>query len=450
MRWEQIWDWIAPQAAESDDGFGEEIARLSQRSLYIIGAVEFGMPLISLFFGLLLDPAIRERFHFRDMLPYFLVGGIAIGAGRIESLRRHFRLIAYAIGTATAALMVWQHLQRSRGTGAEELVLVINLMVVLLVGTAAIPGRPLHMLAMGVTVMICRVGLTSLVFGAEPALEVLRSSHSTHFLPAATVLCAGLAGANYHRIHAAYLAYQEAVRVQSRLLMAETAALMGRFAAGLSHELNNASSALKSAIETLDLIAARKPNARGPVLEKLEKTEGELRLSAREAVGRLQETVRKMQRLANLDRAERLVVDLNALLTDVVSLAAPDIPEGVRVQTDLGPLPKVTLRPQLVSAVFSQLVHKAAEDAKPQGTVLLVTQHRESWVEIRVAGSVTGASQDGLEAPFELGFEVSGRRVRAGNWDLFSARQIIREHGGEIRVERGTAQWAAVCITLPC
>jgi hypothetical protein len=118
MRWKQTWDWIATQDAESDEGFREEIARLSQRSLYIIGAVEFGMPLISLFFGLLLDPAIRERFHFQDMFAYFVMGGIAIGAGRIESLRRHFRLIAYAIGTATAALMVWQHLQRSRGTGA--------------------------------------------------------------------------------------------------------------------------------------------------------------------------------------------------------------------------------------------------------------------------------------------------------------------------------------------
>jgi signal transduction histidine kinase len=346
--------------------------------------------------------------------------------------------------------MVWQHLQRSRGTGAEELVLVINLMVVLLVGTAAIPGRPLHMLAMGVTVMICRVGLTSLVFGAAPALEVLRSSHSIHFLPAATVLCAGLAGANYHRIHAAYLAYQEAVRVQSRLLMAETAALMGRFAAGLSHELNNASSALKSAVETLDLIAARKPNASGPALEKLERTEGELRSSAKEAVARLQETVRKMQRLANLDRAERLVVDLNALLTDVVSLAAPDIPEGVRVQTHLGLLPRVTLQPQLVSAVFSQLVHKAAEDVKPDGTVLLATLHRDTRVEIRVAGSGARVPRAGPDTSFEPNFEVSGPRVRAGNWDLFSAAQIIREHGGEIRIERGAAEWTTVCVTLPC
>jgi signal transduction histidine kinase len=303
---------------------------------------------------------------------------------------------------------------------------------------------------MGVAVMACRVGLTSLVFGVEPAVRVLRSSHSTHFLPAATVLCAGLAGANYHRIRAAYDSYQKAMRAQSSLLLAETAALMGRFAAGLSHELNNASSALKSAIETLDIIAMRKPNASGPALEKLERTEVELRSSAKEAVGRLQETVRKMQRLSNLDRAERLVVDLNALLTDVVSLAAADIPEGVTVQTDLQPLPRVTLRPQLVSGLFSQLMHKAAEDARPTGMVLLATLHRDSQVEIRVAGSGSQLPPGGPEASFDPGFEVSGQRVRAGNWDLFSAQQIIREHGGEIRVERSTSDGTAVCITLPC
>ncbi len=451
MRWKQIWDWIAPRAAESDEGFRQEIERLAQRSLYIIAAVEFGMPVVSLFFGFVLDMGtVLERFRPSYLLSYFLLGAFLVAAARTKRLQRHFRLLAYASGIATASFLILQHLDRRSGLPSDELVLVINLTVILLVGTAAIPGWPLHMLGVGLAVMICRVGLTSLALGGAQAVEVLQSSHSTHFLPAATILCAGLAGASYHRIHAAYLGYQEAMHAQSRLMLAETAALMGRFAAGLSHEMNNASSALKSAIETLDLIAKRKPHSSGPALEKLERTEGELRLSANEAVDRLQETVRKMQRLSNLDRAERLVVDLNALLTDVVSLAAPDIPEGVTVRTDLQPLPRVTLRPQMVSAVFSQLLHKAAEDAKPQGSVLLATRHCDSQVEVRVAGGSARLSPNGPEVSFDPGFAVSGQRVTAGNWDLFSARQIIREHGGEIRLEGNAAGAAAVCITFPC
>jgi len=346
MQWNEIREWLAPRAAERDEAFRKEIDRLARRSLYVIAAVEFGMPLVSVLFGVLLDvELITQQLRLPHLLPFFVLGALALLAARVDKAGNYARLLAYLLGTATASVMIGQYFFGRTTAGAgDELVLIINITIVLLVATAAVPGWPLHMLGMGLVIMVARLALGSAVPGAGPAAELLRSSHTFHFLPTATVLCAALTGANYQLLLSAYRAHHEAIRAQSRLLLAETAASTGRFVAAFSHELNNASGALRSAMETLQTIALRKVNANGAELAKLEATEADLRRLAVASVASLHETVSKVQRFVNLDRAERVSVDLNALLNDVVSLAATQIPAGTSVKTDLRTLPRVNLR----------------------------------------------------------------------------------------------------------
>ena len=451
MQGKEIREWLAPRAAERDEAFREEIHRLARRSLYIIAAVEFGMPLVSLLFGLLLDSdLITERLRLAHLLPFFVLAALAFLAARVDKTGRLARPLAYLFGTMTAIVMISQHIAHRTAVPGDELLLILNITIVLLVATAAVPGWPVHMLGMGFAIMFARVALTSAAVGAQPALEMLRASHTVHFLPAATVLCAALTGANYQLLLSAYRSFHEAIRAQSRLLLTETAASTGRFVAAFSHELNNASGALRSAVDTLQTIDSRKVNASGAELAKLEATEADLRRLIVASVASLQETVSKVQRFVNLDRAERIAVDLNALLNDVVSLAATEIPAGTSVKTDLRTLPRVTLRPQQISAVFSQLLHQAFSGIAPGGTVLLVTRRRTSHVEIRVQEKTRVLSRHEMTAAFEPGFQVRGGRVRAGNWDLFIARQIIQAHGGEIRVESEAGTGTSVSVVLPC
>jgi signal transduction histidine kinase len=50
---------------------------------------------------------------------------------------------------------------------------------------------------------------------------------------------------------------------------------------------------------------------------------------------------------------------------------------------------------------------------------------------------------------FEPGFKVQGGRVLGGNWSLFTTRQIIHEHGGEIWLETAPGQGTTVHVSLP-
>ena len=58
-------------------------------------------------------------------------------------------------------------------------------------------------------------------------------------------------------------------------------------------------------------------------------------------------------------------------------------------------------------------------------------------------------SEDCRDAIFEPGFKVNGDRVSSANWSLFHSRQIVYEHGGEIRLDTAEGRGTAVHVTLP-
>ena len=92
------------------------------------------------------------------------------------------------------------------------------------------------------------------------------------------------------------------------------------------------------------------------------------------------------------------------------------------------------LRPQQISAVFSNLLHSAIEGLNSGGQVLLTTRQVHSQVEVTVEDNGKGLSAQELANIFDPAFKVKGGRISTGNWGLFSSRQIVREHGGDIEI----------------
>jgi two-component system, NtrC family, sensor kinase len=93
-------------------------------------------------------------------------------------------------------------------------------------------------------------------------------------------------------------------RAETRVLLSDHAASLGRLAAALSHELNSPIGALKSAVDTLLLINARLATAESAERERLLRLQADLRRSLHQSSSRLAQIVGRMQRFTNLDRAE--------------------------------------------------------------------------------------------------------------------------------------------------
>ncbi len=231
--------------------------------------------------------------------------------------------------------------------------------------------------------------------------------------------------------------------------MAESASSLTRLAAAVSHEMNTPMGALLSGMDTLLLLAARQAHGDRTEQEKLERLRAEVRESVQESAQRLEELVRRMQRFTNLDHADVQPVDLNEMLKDVAALVDPELKKKVQLELNLQPLPTIVCRPQQINHVFSNIVNNALSAVNGSGRVAISTQQSAGEVQIDIEDNGRGVLPSQLDSIFDPGFQVSGGRVAAGNWNMFSSRQMVRQHGGDIRITSDTGTGTRVTITLP-
>ncbi len=159
---------------------------------------------------------------------------------------------------------------------------------------------------------------------------------------------------------------------------------------------------------------------------------------------------RRVQRFTNLDQADVQSADLNETrLKDVTALVSPELKKTARFEMDLRPLPTLICRPQQLSVVFSNIVNNAVTAVNGNGRVLISTRQNGSEIQIDVEDNGRGMSSRDMQTIFDPGFRVAAGRVASGNWSMFSSRQIVREHGGEIRIASVEGQGTRVTITLP-
>src|SRR5207245_2505973 len=104
---------------------------------------------------------------------------------------------------------------------------------------------------------------------------------------------------------------------------------------------------------------------------------------------------------------------------------------------------------QQITSVFSSLLSNAINAVAGEGRVVVSTEKIESLVRIKIQDNGRGMDPDELETIFDPGFKVKAGRVSTGNWSLFSSRQIIFEHGGDIQISSAPGEGTVVSVTLP-
>jgi signal transduction histidine kinase len=272
-----------------------------------------------------------------------------------------------------------------------------------------------------------------------------------------TLLATGLTAVVYWQRRSNYQAHQNTLRAaedlrkaEARNLLTQNAASVGRLAAALSHELNSPIGALVSGVDTLLLLAARQATSSPSEHQRLVILQAELRKSVKESTDRLKEIVQRMQRFTNLDKAEVQEANMNDLLADVTALLEPEYKGKAVVELDFQPVKPLVCRPQQLSAVFSNLLGNAVQAVNGDGRIRISTRQKDAQVEVAIEDNGRGVDAVELDSIFDPGFKVSHGRVSTGNWSMFSSQQIIREHGGDIRIESALGQGTKIYVVLPC
>src|SRR5437879_5234046 len=150
---ERLRDYLLPGAAERDEGFRQEIERLSVLSLQVIGAVQIGVSIFMLLARFLLSPeSATLPLRFRQGALIIGLGIVDLVASRLKFIRHWARLLVCISALLCAGILIWASLViSSRSTNPNDFI-PGQITLVMLVAVATAPLRPMHTLALGLAI----------------------------------------------------------------------------------------------------------------------------------------------------------------------------------------------------------------------------------------------------------------------------------------------------------
>ncbi|MBT8341544.1 MAG: PAS domain S-box protein, partial [Desulfatitalea sp.] len=210
-------------------------------------------------------------------------------------------------------------------------------------------------------------------------------------------------------------------RTQEQLLQSEKLAAMGRLTSQLAHELNNP---LYGIMNTLELMKTeiRPDNKRRRLLE----------MSLSETV-RLAEMLRKMLSFSKPDQEQRIAVDINTIIDEIMLLYAKQLREvDIKLALDFAPdLPPVTASKNQLRQVFLNMVSNA-KDAMPDGGQLtFATSGGDRQVVVNITDTGTGIKPEHLDQIFDTFFTTKTESARGVGLGLSVCYGFIKDHGGD-------------------
>ncbi len=214
-------------------------------------------------------------------------------------------------------------------------------------------------------------------------------------------------------------------------------------AAGLAHEVKNPLSTMSL---NLQLMAEDFADPKTPIEER---TLRRAKLMLGE-IKRLDDVVHDFLTLARGYEIEPEAVDLELLLTQLVSFAEPEHHRlGIDVRTSFAPSARFVLAdPKHLHLALMNLVvnaQQAMEDTE-DGQLFIETRDRGEVIEVRITDTGPGIPADKVERIFMPFWSSKSDGTGLG---LPTTRRIIEECGGDIRVQTAPGHGTRFIVRLP-
>ena len=225
-------------------------------------------------------------------------------------------------------------------------------------------------------------------------------------------------------------------RMQLEVERAERLASVGRFAAGIAHEIRNPLASISGSIEMLKTTPGADADSR------------QLMDIAIREVDRLNRLITDLLDYARPRSEERRPLDLGEQVVEIARAFALERREKIRVTSDLQAGVVVEAATGQLRQVIWNLIRNAAE-AMPEGgqiAIRLATEGPHAALEVRDDGP--GIPEDRRERIFEPFYSTKAGGTGLG---LATVARIVADHGGTIAVDSGPDKrpGAAFIVRLP-
>jgi two-component system, NtrC family, sensor kinase len=240
-------------------------------------------------------------------------------------------------------------------------------------------------------------------------------------------------------------------RLAARLMQADRMVAVGTLAAGVGHEINNP---LAYVAGNLRLMAPRLEALARQGAQPGDRRLTELRAMVDDATtgaDRIAEIVRQLRTFSRSDDVAR-PVDLAAVVRSAVAMAGSHIHHRAELRIELPALPLVFGQVGPLSQVLLNLLVNAAQAIEPgaveRNRIEVTGRAAERHVVLEVADTGGGIPPDVLPHIFDPFFTTKSVGEGTG-LGLAVSRQIVSDHGGELRVTSSPGRGTRVEVVLP-
>jgi signal transduction histidine kinase len=256
-------------------------------------------------------------------------------------------------------------------------------------------------------------------------------------------------------------------QAQTQLIQSEKMASLGELTAGIAHEIqnplnfvNNFSEVNAELIEELkNELKSGKNDEAILIADDIRDNEQKINHHGKRADA----IVKGMLQHSRISTGQKELTNINTLADEYLRLAyhgmrAKDNFFNVNIKTDFDEsIEKIKIIPQDIGRVILNLITNAFyavnEKKKQQPdsyepTVTVSTKRLEGKVEIRVEDNGNGIPQKVLDKIFQPFFTTkpTGQGTGLG---LSLSYDIVKAHGGEIKVETKEGEWTEFIVSLP-
>jgi len=267
-------------------------------------------------------------------------------------------------------------------------------------------------------------------------------------------------------------AHAELKMTQAQMLQSEKMAAIGQLAAGVAHEINNPISFVKSNLMTLGryvnqlaAFIAKQEEAitqlggdRAPdVLAQLRKQSklefiledvADVQNESLEGIERVRKIVQDLKSFSRVDQADRQRVDLNECIESALSIVFNELKFKATIEKDLAQLPKILCYPQQINQVLLNLLINAGDAIQETGIIRTKSWQEGALLCLSISDTGSGIAAENLSRVFDPFFTTKevGKGTGLG---LSISYDIIKKHGGEMRVESRLGHGTTFTLLLP-
>jgi two-component system NtrC family sensor kinase len=276
------------------------------------------------------------------------------------------------------------------------------------------------------------------------------------------------------------LATDELKETQVQMVQSEKMASIGQMVAGVTHEINTPLAYVKSGLEisrtrindiaelineavvlntmlhggdTEDGILAAQLQRVGAIASTLTEEDmanelDNLLKDGLHGINQISEIVAGLKNFSRLDRQKIASFDVHEGIENTLKIAKNVVKHKSIIKqfgVDISP---ITCSPSSINQVFLNLISNAAQATGDDGEIKIITSQQDHNVKIEIIDNGTGMAPEVLNHIFQPFFTT--KKVGEGTGlGLSIVQRIVREHGGEIKVQSKLGLGTKFTVLLP-